>query len=87
MKRGAASSLLAALLVLLLALPVLAWTVTHRDADDFEIAPDIHKATKRVFVVARGAMAVPDQGRGRAGTRLPAACAARHPRHDRTRTS
>ena len=52
MKRGAASSLLAALLVLLLALPVLAWTVTHRDADDFEIAPDIHKATKSVFVVA-----------------------------------
>jgi hypothetical protein len=38
-KRGAASSLLAALLVLLLAVPVLAWTVTHRDADDFEIAP------------------------------------------------
>ena len=52
MKRGAASSLLAALLVYLLAVPVLAWTVTHRDADDFEIAPDIHKATKRVFVVA-----------------------------------
>jgi hypothetical protein len=51
-KRGAASSLLAGLLVLLLALPVLAWTVTHRDADDFEIAPDIHKATKRVFVIA-----------------------------------
>ena len=26
--------------------------MTHRDADDFEIAPDIHKATKSVFVVA-----------------------------------
>ena len=52
MRRGAASSLLAALLVLLLALPGFAWTVTHWDADDFEIAPDIHKATKRVFMVA-----------------------------------
>jgi hypothetical protein len=45
-------TVLAALLLLLLAHPVLAWTVTHRDPDDFEVAPDIHKATKRVFVVA-----------------------------------
>lgn len=52
MKRGAASSLLAAVLVLLLALPVLAWTVTHGDTDDFEIAPDIHKVTKRVSPAA-----------------------------------
>ena len=57
----------------LLAVPVLAWTVTHRDADDFEIAPDIHKATKRVFVVARGSMAVPDHG-SRASWDLTTGC-------------
>jgi hypothetical protein len=47
-------SVLATLLALLLAHPVLAWTVSHRDPDDFEIAPDVHKATKRVFMVAPG---------------------------------
>jgi hypothetical protein len=47
-------SLLATLLLLLLAHPVLAWTESHRDPDDFEIAPDVHEATKRVFVVAPG---------------------------------
>jgi hypothetical protein len=47
-------SVLATLLLLVLAHPVLAWTVSHRDPDDFEIAPDVHKATKRVFVVAQG---------------------------------
>ena len=29
--------------------PALGWSVTHRDQDDFEIAPDVHSTTKRVF--------------------------------------
>jgi hypothetical protein len=30
--------------------PALGWTGTHRDPDDFEIAPDIHSTTKRTFL-------------------------------------
>jgi hypothetical protein len=34
--------------------PALGWTVTHRDPDDFEIAPDVHSSSKRVFQAADG---------------------------------
>lgn len=34
------------------ALPAFGWTVTRSDPDDFEIAPDVHTSTKRVFLLA-----------------------------------
>jgi hypothetical protein len=49
--RRASRYVLAVVLLLLTASPVMAWTVVHQDPDDFETAPDIHKATKRVYIV------------------------------------
>jgi hypothetical protein len=40
---------LCAIAVLAAAHPALAWSVTRHDPDDFEVAPDVHSTTKRVF--------------------------------------
>ena len=39
----------AATALLAIAQPALGWSVTHRDQDDFEIAPDVHSTKKRIF--------------------------------------
>ena len=48
--RGRACAIaVAAITLITTAQPALGWSVTHRDPDDFEIAPDVHSTTKRVF--------------------------------------
>lgn len=48
--RGRVSTIAVSLIALIAtAQPAFGWSVTHRDPDDFEIAPDVHSTTKRVF--------------------------------------
>jgi hypothetical protein len=49
MRRRALTIAVATIVVLMAAHPALGWSVTRHDPDDFEIAPDVHSTTKRVF--------------------------------------
>ena len=49
MRGRAIAVVIAAIALLATVQPALGWSVTHRDPDDFEVAPDVHSTTKRVF--------------------------------------
>ena len=54
MRRSAFALVASATLAALLAVPALADTVVRHDADDFEIAPDVHSTAKHTIPAADG---------------------------------
>ena len=49
MRSRACTIVVSTIALVAMAHPAFGWSVTHRDPDDFEIAPDVHSTTKRVF--------------------------------------